>query len=394
MMFARFGMLVIKGSDVLLESGFEHCDIGVSRAQTGAGVHLDPPAGSARTVLDAAGLLALPGAIDIHGDAFERQIMPRPNVRFDMNIALRDTDRQLAANGVTTAFHGLTWSWEPGFRGAESARIFVGAVESVRPHCLVDHRIHLRQETFNLDAEDEIITWLQHGKIDMLAFNDHLTGTIKVRHRPEKIGDMMRRTGLSEEAFLALVDQCASREHEVAGSIRRLTIAAKAADVPTLSHDDLDIESRTRLREIGIGIAEFPVTNEVAQAASLAGDEIVFGAPNVLRGGSHTNCPSAAEMVRAGWCTILASDYYYPALAQAPFVLEAQSGIPLATGWGLVSANPARAAGLGDRGTIANGARGDIVLMRRNGAGSAEVVATICDGEIVFLSDYRLLKSA
>ena len=171
-------------------------------------------------------------------------------------------------------------------------------------------------------------------------------------------------------------------------------MAAKAADVPTLSHDDLDIESRTRFREIGIGIAEFPVTKEVAQAASLAGDEIVFGAPNVLRGGSHTNCPSAAEMVRAGWCTILASDYYYPALAQAPFVLEAQSGIPLATGWGLVSANPARAAGLGDRGTIANGAHGDIVLMRRNGAGSAEVVATICDGEIVFLSDYRLLKSA
>ena len=98
-MFARFGMLVIKGSDVLLESGFERCDIGVSRAQTGAGVHLDPPADSARMVLDAAGLLALPGAIDIHGDAFERQIMPRPNVRFDMNIALRDTDRQLAANG-------------------------------------------------------------------------------------------------------------------------------------------------------------------------------------------------------------------------------------------------------------------------------------------------------
>jgi alpha-D-ribose 1-methylphosphonate 5-triphosphate diphosphatase len=279
-------MLVIKGSDVLLESGFERCDIGVSRARTGAGVHLGPPVDSARTVLDAAGLLALPGVIDIHGDAFERQIMPRPNVRFDMNIALRDTDRQLAANGITTAFHGLTWSWEPGFRGADSARIFVDAVESVRPHCLVDHRIHLRQETFNLDAEDEIINWLQHGKIDMLAFNDHLTGTIKVRHRPEKIGDMMRRTGLSEAAFLALVDQCASREHEVAGSIRRLTMAAKAADVPTLSHDDLDIESRTRFREIGIGIAEFPVTKEVAQAASLAGDEIVFGAPNVLRGGN------------------------------------------------------------------------------------------------------------
>lgn len=385
-------MLVIKGSDVLLEGGFQRCDIGVASA--GVGIRLDLPAGAVSMVLDAAGLFTLPGAIDIHGDAFERQIMPRPNVRFDINIALRDTDRQLAANGVTTAFHGLTWSWEPGFRGAESARAFVDAVEKVRPQCLVDHRIHLRQETFNLDAEDEIVSWLQHGKIDMLAFNDHLTGTIKVRHRPEKIGDMMRRTGLSEEAFLALVDQCASRAGEVTGSIKRLAAAAKVANVPTLSHDDLDIESRTHFREMGVSVAEFPVTNEVARAASIAGDEIVFGAPNVLRGGSHTNCPSAAEMVRAGWCTILASDYYYPALVQAPFVLEEKFGIPLATSWALISTNPARAAGLCDRGAISNGARGDIVVMRRNGAGSAEVVASICNGQVVFLSDYRLLRSA
>lgn len=386
-------MLVIKDSDVLLASGFERCDIGVQCARTGAGIRLDPPAGSVRRVLDATGLLTLPGAIDIHGDAFERQIMPRPNVRFDTNVALRDTDRQLAANGVTTAFHGLTWSWEPGFRGAGSARTFVDAVESVRPQCLVDHRIHLRQETFNLDAEDEIISWMQHRKIDMLAFNDHLTGTIKVRHRPEKIGDMMRRTGLKEEAFLALVDQCASREHEVPASIRRLAVAAKAANIPTLSHDDLDIETRNNFREMQVNIAEFPVTNEVAQAASAAGDEIVFGAPNVLRGGSHTNCPSAADMVRSGWCTILASDYYYPALAQAPFVLEGKFGIPLTTGWALVSMNPARAAGFRDRGAISNEARGDIVVMRRNGEGSAEVVATLCNGELVFLSDYRLLRS-
>jgi alpha-D-ribose 1-methylphosphonate 5-triphosphate diphosphatase len=345
------------------------------------------PQGHAATTFDATGLLVLPGLVDIHGDAFERQIMPRPAVTFALGLALAETDRQLAANGITTAFHGLTWSWEPGFRGAESARAFLTALENFRPRALVDHRLHLRQEVYNLDAEDEIAEWIEGRRIDLLAFNDHLTGTIKVRHRADKMRDMIRRSGLGESDFMQLVDRLASREHDVTSSIERLAKAALRADVPMMSHDDLTSADRERFRTLGARIAEFPVHESVAAAAIAAGDVTVFGAPNVLRGGSHTGCPSAADMVQKGQCSILASDYYYPSLLHAPFVLEERYGIPLPHAWGLVSRAPAMAAGFNDRGVIAEGMRGDVILVDRRGPLDVRVVCAISNGRVVYLTD-------
>ena len=116
---------------------------------------LGEPVGRAAR-LRADGFLILPGLVDLHGDAFERQLMPRPRVSFDPRIALRDTDRQLVANGITTAFHGLTCSWEPGLRGREAAVAFLDALDAVKDRLACDTRLHLRQETFNVDAVDEI----------------------------------------------------------------------------------------------------------------------------------------------------------------------------------------------------------------------------------------------
>jgi alpha-D-ribose 1-methylphosphonate 5-triphosphate diphosphatase len=113
-------------------------------------------AGGSAVEIDAEGLLVLPGLVDIHGDAFERQIMPRPGVSFDLDLALDDTDRQLAANGITTAFHGVTCSWEPGLRGVATVRRLIRAIASRRDG-RVDGRVHLRHETFNLEAEAETV---------------------------------------------------------------------------------------------------------------------------------------------------------------------------------------------------------------------------------------------
>src|SRR5918995_720982 len=99
------------------------------------------------TSIDARGLLVLPGIVDIHGDAFERQMMPRPGVDFPIDIALLDSDRQLIANGITTVYHGTTWSWEPGLRGAENAHALVGAVAALQSRLACDTRVHLRHET-------------------------------------------------------------------------------------------------------------------------------------------------------------------------------------------------------------------------------------------------------
>ncbi|MFW6236298.1 MAG: hypothetical protein ACOC24_05890 [Desulfovibrionales bacterium] len=116
---------------------------------------------SAGMCFDLDGLLVLPGIVDIHGDAFERQLMPRPGVTFGYGMALVETDRQMIANGITTGFHGLTYSWEPGLRGAGAARRFMREFELVRENLFCATMLHLRFETYNLPALDEVETWIR-----------------------------------------------------------------------------------------------------------------------------------------------------------------------------------------------------------------------------------------
>lgn len=377
----------IFGGDVLSSNGFATADLAIKDRRICDAVGVE----QARLALDASGLLVLPGIVDIHGDAFERQIMPRPGVAFDLDAALMETDRQLVANGITTAFHGLTWSWEPGLRGPETARAIICAVERLAPHLASDTHVHLRHETFNLDAEDEILSWIADGRIGLLAFNDHMEGTLKARHRPDKIGKMIERSGLRDSDFFALVERVFSRRDEVPVSIERLARAAREAGIPMLSHDDMSPTMRRRFRERGVSIAEFPINEETAREAAAAHEAIVFGAPNVVRGGSHTGCPSAGEMVSLGLCTVLASDYYYPAMIAAAFKLAGTGALALANAWHLISLAPARAAGLADRGTIETGARADVILVDPSGPAGPQVMATIAGGRLVYLADASLI---
>ena len=136
--------------------------------------------------IDASGLLVLPGIVDLHGDAFERQMMPRPGVDFPIDVALIDSDRQAVSNGITTVYHATTWSWEPGLRSADNARQLLENIEILRPKLAADTRFHLRHETYNLDAEIEIAEWLSDGRIDLFAFNDHMDSTVASLAKPLK----------------------------------------------------------------------------------------------------------------------------------------------------------------------------------------------------------------
>ncbi|WP_398479419.1 alpha-D-ribose 1-methylphosphonate 5-triphosphate diphosphatase [Tardiphaga sp.] len=342
--------------------------------------------------LDARGLLVMPGIVDIHGDAFERQLMPRPGVDFPVDVALIDSDKQAITNGITTVFHGTTWSWEPGLRGAENARGLLSAIETLRPHLAADTRFHLRQETFNLDAEDEIIGWIKDRRIDLLAFNDHmdLTGITK----PAKRAKMVERTGLSSQAFDELVTRVLSRADQVPASIARLAEAANAAGIATLSHDDNSPAMRAGFRDLGVRIAEFPINEETAIASAEAGDFIIYGAPNVVRGGSHTGWTKASDMIAKGLCSVLASDYYYPAQLLAAFRLVHDGILALPQAWSLVSSAPAQAAGLTDRGDIATGRRADILLIDDSVALRPRIVAVIANGKLVHLADAQRLRPA
>jgi len=153
----------IQGGQTLIEGQFAEADVRLDEA-SGVIDAVGAEGGNGRA-LDARGLYVLPGIVDIHGDAFERQLMPRPGVGFPIDVALLDSDRQAVANGITTIFHGVTWSWEPGLRGADNARGMVSAIEALRPALGADTHCHLRYETFNLDAETEVADWLSDRRI-------------------------------------------------------------------------------------------------------------------------------------------------------------------------------------------------------------------------------------
>lgn len=378
--------LHITGGEVLTDDTLIRADL-VTDGESILGLDAAAPAGALR--IDARCLYVLPGIVDCHGDAFERHIMPRPGVSFAIDLALRDADRAILASGITTAFHGVTWSWEPGLRGAENARLLVERIAALKAELGADTRFHLRHETFNLAAEAEIVDWLGSGRVGVLAFNDHTGGILKSRARPDKVARMVERTGLSHDAFMALVDDVWDRRDAVPAATARLAAAARAAGIPVMSHDDMTPEMRRWYRALGVGVAEFPLDEATAREAAAHGEAIVFGAPNVVRGGSHTGCPVAEEMVRAGLCTILASDYYYPALPLAPFILARRGAASFGSAWRLVSQGPAQALGLTDRGTLAAGKRADLVLVAPEP--QPRVVATIAGGRLVHLAEQRIL---
>ncbi len=337
-------------------------------------------------VIDARGLILAPALIDVHGDAFERQLMPRPGVFFPIEAAVLDTDRQLATNGIATAYHAITLGWEPGLREVTLGRDLMQTMRDLAPRLLVENRVQLRWETFAFEAL-ETIEWALDGPLlPSVAFNDHTSMTMRAYDVPiqyrafefspdftvaELDDDRMRkrtsskahRSGISEDDYIALLGEVWNRRNDVPGTIEKVAEMARAKGAPMLSHDDTRAETRAWFRDRGAHIAEFPMVMEAAEAARANGDTIIFGAPNAARGGSHIGSLGAGDMVEAGLCDALASDYFYPAMLVAVARLDAERRADRLKLWSLVSSGPARAMNLTNRGEIAVGKRADLVLV-------------------------------
>lgn len=372
--------LCIRGARVLMpEGGFAEADVSlqgemISRVGEGA---------IGRSI-EARGLLLMPGIVDLHGDAFERQIMPRPGVRFPVDLALLDTDRQLVANGITTALHGLTWSWEPGLRGRESAVEFLDCLDRMRPALACDSHVHLRHEVYNIAAVDQIIAWLAQGRIRLLAFNDHLPMFRRRIGTPSKLAQYAERAHMGVDAFIHLLHEVQGHAPVVPECNARLAQAAQHHGVSLASHDDESPEARRHFHRLGCTLCEFPLNRATAEEGRALGNAVIMGAPNVLRGGSHLpGGLSAAQLVADGLVDVLTSDYFYPALAHAAFRLARDGKASLDEAWRLISTNPARVAGFGDRGEIAPGKRADLVLVEDSDPGLPRIVGTLVAGRLV-----------
>lgn len=333
--------------------------------------------------IDASGLLVLPGIIDLHGDAFERQIMPRPKVMFDNALALYESDRQLVANGITTAYHAITISWEPGLRSLVNAKAIIDAWKDIHIHLKCDTRIHMRWETFAFDAVDQVEAWLDLDPTPILAFNDHTSAMVRNSINSKQLERIVARTGLPAEVYLEQLHSLWDRRDIVSGLRNRLADAANTRGAVLLAHDEASPEERRRFRGLGVRTAEFPLSFETASEARGGEEHVILGAPNVVLGGSQTGSICATTAIERGLCTILASDYYYPALLHAPFKLHDLSDEGFVAAWNLVSKHPAEAAGLDDRGVISPGKRADLILVDGRDRGHPKVVSVFRNGQPV-----------
>jgi alpha-D-ribose 1-methylphosphonate 5-triphosphate diphosphatase len=356
----------LSGFDALVPEGFVHdarviIDDGRIVSIEG-GVCTDAPQPSAD--------LLLPGMVDIHGDAFERAICPRPGVRLPLDLALAENDAWLLAAGITTFFYSITDSFEPGLRSRDQVRSVMTALvdDANGPDLRCDTRVHIRHEVCLTDGQDELLDWMRSKRVQLLSIADHLPGADDPVTLERYRRGVARRVTMSDGDLLALI--ASAIDNRSLGHRQQGVLCAEAQrlGIPLASHDDVDANAVDAAIDRGVSICEFPMTLAAAQRARSRGVAVLMGAPNFVRGGSHVNALGVAEALANGAVNCLCSDYHYPSLFRAPFQL-AHCGLPgmtfpLAMAWDLVSDAPARAAGLaGRKGRIALNHDADLLLL-------------------------------
>lgn len=340
--------------------------------------------GSGAPVVDLSGYLVLPGIIDLHGDGFERHIAPRRGAMKQMDDGIRAAEAELAANGITTAVLAQFYSWEGGVRGPQFAADVFRAIAAVKGSVVTDLIPQLRFETHLLDDYADLPGRIADWQVPYVVFNDHLPHDRLAQGRtPPRLTGQALKAGRSPEAHLKMLQDMHARTSEVPAALDALCAALARQGVRLGSHDDATAEARSHWRARGVRIAEFPETLEAAEAAKAAGDHVILGSPNVVRGGSHKGNVSALDLIAMGLCDALASDYHYPSPRRAALMLMKSGLLDLASAWALVSSGPARVLGLGDRGALQPGKRADLVILD---AETQRVAATIAGGRVSFLS--------
>lgn len=370
---------VMPGGELLLEDG-------VIRHVGRAGEHRGRVADR---VIDAQGGFVLPGFIDLHSDAIEKELEPRPGAFFRPELAFSELEKKLAGQGITTMYHSFS------FAGAEwGVRQDSGAAECIRriveqadPAALIRNKIHLRFEITNYKAVELIRGLVFEGLVDLLSFMDHTPGQGQYPTL-ESYRRYMEKTYHSTideiEKLLAVKAEGRSRAEE---SIGVLAQAAQAAGIPLASHDD-DAAVRVQYYQArGVTVSEFPINLAAARAARGLGVDVCVGAPNIVRGGSTGNGMAAIDAITAGAANIICSDYYPPAILHAVFKL-ATGPLTLPEAAALATSAPAGALGLEGFGRLTEGGAGDAIIVQVRGEVPV-VTTTIVGGVPVYDVTYR-----
>ncbi len=326
------------------------------------------PAGA----IDCEGDFVCPGLVELHTDNLERHIQPRPRVDWPHAAAILAHDAELASTGITTVFDAMRIGSIPsGQRYKKYARDLSRELWNLREQdaLKISHFLHLRAEVCSETLVEELDEFDADDRVGLVSLMDHTPGQRQFRDMAQLEAYMKGKHGMNDDDFLQHVVQLKSLRERFGDRHEVETVkAARRFGAMLASHDDTtDAQVRISAGH-GITLAEFPTTVEAARACHDHGIKVMMGAPNVIRGGSHSGNVAAHELAELGHLDILSSDYVPAALLLSAARLGEMWG-DMARGLRTVTQTPAQVVGLDDRGELRAGARADVIRFRlREGA--------------------------
>ena len=360
--------------------------LGTAVVEDGMITAVEPDRVSARRGEDLGGDYLVPGVVELHTDVLERHAIPRPGVQWPAVPAVLAHDSQLVGAGITTVFDSLAIGYlvDTGQRPRDP-RPLVEAIRTARQSGLLraDHYLHMRCEVSTELVVQDFAPFAGDPLVRLVSLMDHAPGQRQFvsveKYRQYNQG----RFGLTDAQLDALIQRRLEEQGRYADDHRAaITALCRKHGLPVASHDDATAAHVDEALQAGAVIAEFPTTLEAAEAAHGYGLAVLAGAPNLVRGHSHSGNVSAAELAARGLLDVLSSDYVPASVLHGAFLLHLQHGMTLPRAIATVSATPAHRVGLEDRGAIAPGRRADLVRVRVQG----DVVAVRgvwCRGERV-----------
>ena len=347
------------------------------------GVIVDVDTSSSDVGDDMEGDYLIPGLVELHTDHLESHYAPRPGVLWNSIAALQAHDAQVAGSGITTVFDCLRLGSDEfgGFKKGEM-RVIADALETAaaEDRLRASHMIHLRCEVSASDVLEHFDDFRTDPQVRLASLMDHAPGQRQFQTIEQYTLYYRKKRNLSDSDFERFIAYRLEESSLYAAPHRKAIVeACTRRGIALASHDDATIEHVEESKGFGVRLAEFPTSFEAAQASHQAGMAVLMGAPNVVRGKSHSGNISARTLADEGVLDVLSSDYVPLSLIHAPFVLAADesSGITLPRAIRMVSATPARAVGLDDRGRIANGLRADLVRVRVRNDRSVPIVKSV-----------------
>lgn len=367
---------VFRNANIVLET-----EIIQGSVQIRDGLITDVATGASSLGADFEADYLLPGLVELHTDHLEGHYSPRPGLRWNVMAAIQSHDAQIAASGITTVLDCLRLgtNQEGGEFEEDEMRKMANALKQAGAEGRLrsDHLLHLRCEVSASDVIDHFAQFDDVPEIRLVSLMDHAPGQRQFQSMEQYTLYYKTMKGLSDEAFEVFVQNRIARSQRYSDPHRKMIARmCNERGIPMASHDDANLEHVSESIGFGVRLAEFPTSLEAARASHEAGLSVLMGAPNVVRGKSHSGNVAATELAEAGVLDVLSSDYVPFSIMHAPFILADTINITLPEAIAMVTATPAKAVGLHDRGRIAPGLRADMVRVRHT-AGDVPIVRSV-----------------